>query len=185
MNTRDKPTLKGQKVALRPLGGEDADAAFEMVTDEENPHLTGTQATFTREQTARWYSGVAAQEGRIDLAIVSRETGEFLGEVVLNDIDELNRSASFRIGLKGASQFGRGYGSEAARLMLGYGFGTFGLNRIGLEVFAFNPRAIHVYEKLGFKREGVLREVLYADGDYHDAIVMSLLRREYLAQRLG
>lgn len=52
-------------------------------------------------------------------------------------------------------------------------------------MFAFNPRAIHVYEKLGFKREGVLREVLYAGGGYHDASVMSLLRREYLAQRLG
>ena len=99
---------------------------------------------------------------------------------VLNEIDETNRGANFRISLKRAF-WGQGYGSEAARLLLGYGFGALGLHRIGLEVFAFNPRAVRAYEKLGFKLEGRLREVLHWDGRYHDALVMSLLEREYQA----
>jgi RimJ/RimL family protein N-acetyltransferase len=64
--------------------------------------------------------------------------------------------------------------------MLEYGFNVLELHRIDLEVFAFNPRAIHVYEKLGFKREGVRREVLLLEGTYHDSIVMGLLRYEYV-----
>jgi RimJ/RimL family protein N-acetyltransferase len=63
--------------------------------------------------------------------------------------------------------------------MLGHGFNNLNLHRIELGVFDFNPRAIHVYEKLGFKREGVLRDYLFSDGAYHDQILMSILDHEY------
>ncbi len=179
MNTKDKPTLYGHNIFLRPITANDADAMLESTQDEEGHKLTGTQTTFSREQIAKWCENLATQEGRIDCAIVSRETGEYLGEVVLNHIDEINRSANFRIALRGKKYYGKGVGTEAARLLLGYGFNVLELHRIDLEVFAFNPRAIHVYEKLGFKREGVRREVLLLDGEYHDAIVLGLLRHEF------
>lgn len=136
-----KPTLCGATVTLRP---EAAEAALEMVQDEETRRLTGTQATFTLEGLKGWYGEVGAREDRIDLAITRQRVRE------------------------------RGRPAD-----VGYGFGTLGLNRASLEVFVFNARAVHVYEKLGFRREGRLREVLYAGGAYHDAIVMSLLRHEY------
>lgn len=179
MNTKDKPTLRGQNIFLRPIVKEDAEAMLESVQDEESNRLTGTQATFTKEQIEKWCENLAAQEGRVDCAIVSKETGEYLGEVVLNQIDEINRSANFRIALRGSKYYGKGVGTEAARLILEYGFNVLKLHRIDLEVFAFNPRAIHVYEKLGFKREGVRREVLFLDGKYHDVIVMGLLQHEF------
>lgn len=185
IDTQTKPTLAGQRVTLRPLGPGDADALFAAVQDEESRRLTGTQQAFTREQIEAWCRRVATAQGRIDLAITERGTGEFLGEVVLSEIDETNRNAHFRIALKGPSAFGRGYGTEAARLLLGYGFEALGLHRIELEVFAFNPRALHVYEKLGFKREGVRREVLRVGGRYHDAVLMSLLRREWRCRSVG
>jgi RimJ/RimL family protein N-acetyltransferase len=180
INTKDKPTLQGKNILLRPIVKEDAEAMLESTRDEESNRLTGTQSTFTKEQIEKWCESLATQEGRIDCAIVSRDTGKFLGEVVLNQIDEVNRSANFRIALRGKTYYGKGVGTDAARLMLGYGFNTLGLHRIDLEVFTFNFRAIHVYEKLGFVREGVRREVLFMEGGYHDAIVMSLLRHEYL-----
>lgn len=179
MDTRTKPTLPGRVVTLRPITSRDTDAMWAMVQDEAGNRLTGTQRSFTREEIARWCEACADAEGRVDLAIVATSDGRFLGEVVLNEIDETNRSANFRISLSGPRNYGRGYGSEATRLMLEYGFERLNLHRIGLEVFAFNDRALHVYEKLGFRREGVLREVLFQDGRYHDAIVMSQLRHEY------
>ena len=179
MDTRFKPTLRGRTVHLRPLAAGDADAMYAAVRSEEGNRLTGTQRTFTREQMARWCERVAEAEARVDCAIVSADDGRFLGEVVLNDIDDTNRSANFRIALAGTEHYGKGYGTEAARLMLAYGFERLRLHRVELEVFAFNTRAVHVYEKLGFRREGVRREVLFMDGCYHDAIVMGLLRREY------
>jgi RimJ/RimL family protein N-acetyltransferase len=182
MNTKDKPTLYGKIIMLRPINKDDTEAMWEAVNDQESNRFTGTQTTFTKAQITQWCETVSSKEGRIDLAIVPHEVNEYVGEVVLNNIDEDNKSANFRIALRGKDYFNRGWGSEAAGLILEYGFITLGLHRIELEVFSFNPRALHVYEKLGFKHEGVRREVLCWDAQYYDAITMSLLRPEYLEQ---
>ena len=63
--------------------------------------------------------------------------------------------------------------------MVDYAFGTLNLNRVELRVFSFNKRAIGVYERVGFVRDGVLRQSQYHDGTYHDDIVMSILREEW------
>ncbi|GAB4194144.1 MAG: GNAT family protein [Roseiflexaceae bacterium] len=176
----EKPTLRSARVTLRPIRLDDIDAYLALLQDEEGLRLTGTQATFTREQTEGWLRTIAEREDRVDLAIVPAGADELVGEVVLNKIDPDNRSANIRIGIR-QPHTGRGYGSEAMRLMLGYAFEQLRLHRVDLEVFLFNPRALHVYEKLGFKREGVLRDVILLDGVYHDAIVMSMLEDEYRA----
>lgn len=67
------------------------------------------------------------------------------------------------------------------KLMLDYGFGVLNLHRIELNVFDYNARAMHVYEKLGFKREGVQREALFYDHKYHDSILMSILEDGFRA----
>jgi RimJ/RimL family protein N-acetyltransferase len=73
----------------------------------------------------------------------------------------------------------RGLGTEATRLIVGYGFERLGLHRISLEVYAFNPRARRAYEKAGFRAEGVLRESLRYGGQWIDATVMSILAPEW------
>lgn len=60
-------------------------------------------------------------------------------------------------------------------LALDYGFGMFNLHRVDLQVYDFNERRLHVYETIGFKREGVLRDYLYFNHKYYDAVVMSIL----------
>ena len=95
-----------------------------------------------------------------------------------------NRSASFRIALAGAAYFGKGYGSEATQLIVDFGFRELKLHRIELEVYDFNPRAQHVYEKAGFVKEGVRRDVLLWDGVYQSAIVMSILEDEWREARV-
>jgi RimJ/RimL family protein N-acetyltransferase len=73
------------------------------------------------------------------------------------------------------SLFGRSLGTEAAWLILGYAFDTVGVHRIELEVYAFNPRARPVYEKLGFVHEGTRRQAPHWDGEWVDAHVMAML----------
>lgn len=175
-----KPTLRGERITLRPIRPDDIDVYLALVQDEEGRRLTGTRASFTREQIERWIALIGEREDRIDLAIVPSGGDELVGEVVLNQIDPDNRAANLRIGLR-SSATDRGYGSEAIRLMLAYAFGPPGLHRVSLDVFSFNQRAIHVYEKLGFRREGVLRDALLLDGVFHNAIVMSILEDEYRA----
>jgi hypothetical protein len=74
---------------------------------------------------------------------------------------------------------GKGFGREALTLLIEYGFLELNLNRIELTVLSFNAVAIHLYEKLGFQQEGVLRQHLFRDGKYHETWVMALLRDEW------
>lgn len=169
----DKPTLTGPTVVLRPLGPEHVDDLMAAMSEPDTLRLTGTHATFDREQIVRHCATRAEQHDRLDYAILARTTGAFLGDLAINDLDADNRSCGFRIALR--SQFaGQGYGSEATRLIVDHVF-TSGLHRIALEVYAFNPRARRVYEKVGFKKEGTLRDALLWDGQWVDAELMSLL----------
>lgn len=175
----DKPVLRGRLVTLRPLNVEDASAIFASMEDAETMRLTGTQQQFTLPQIEAFCRAVVDADDRADYAITLGDDPAYIGEVVLNNIDWTNRTASFRIALAGQRYFGHGYGSEATRLMLDYGFRHLNLHRIELEVYDFNPRAQRVYEKAGFVREGVRRDVLLWDGVYHSAIVMSVLAPAY------
>lgn len=179
--TMNKPILEGQKVRLRPITADDAAGMFSALSDEESMRLTGTQDTFTFEQVAAFCKKVSESNDRADYAITLKDDpkSKYIGEVVLSDIDEENRSASFRIAMAGHSFFGKGYGSEATHLIVDYGFEMLGLHRIELEVYDFNPRAQHVYEKVGFVKEGVKRDVLFWDGTYRSAIMMSILEDEW------
>mgnify|MGYP001821793565 FL=1 len=183
----DKPTLEGERVRLRPMVAGDAASLWSDSRDAESNRLTGTHAEFTEEQIDRWCAGRADHDDRLDLAVVDPASGAWLGEVVVNDWDPDNRSCSFRIALSPGAQ-DRGVGTEATRLLVMYVFDQIAVpavNRISLELYDFNPRAIAVYEKIGFVREGVLRQALFWDGEYHDAILMSMLRSDRAAHRPG
>lgn len=179
------PILTGNQIVLRPITKDDAADMFASLSDEEGMRLTGTQDQFTFEQVEAFCEKVSKADDRVDYAIALKSDPrmKYIGEVVLSDIDEVNRSASFRIAMKGKAYFGKGYGSEATRLMIDFGFETLNLHRIELEVYDFNPRAQHVYEKIGFVREGVRRDVLLWDGVYQSGIMMSLLRPDWEASK--
>ncbi|MCX4821300.1 GNAT family N-acetyltransferase [Streptomyces sp. NBC_01142] len=178
-----KPVLTGEKVLLRPFTADDVPTMTEILEDFEVRKFTGSMdATFDEQHLRSWYSSRHDQADRIDLAVVDRVTGELVGEVVLNEWDEPNRSCNFRtlIGPKGR---GRGCGTEAAQLTVDYGFEQLGLHRISLHIFTFNPRAHRVYEKVGFVAEGTERETLLHEGEWVDSIRMSFLDREWAARR--
>jgi RimJ/RimL family protein N-acetyltransferase len=183
-----KPTLAGHLVVLRPFADGDLPAMRAAVSDPEGRLLSGSvhdpaaaRAPLTPDEElilSDWYQTRGDQPDRLDLAVADQATGECVGEVVLNQWDPGNESCNFRI-LIGPAGRGRGLGTEATRLIVGYGLEQLGLHRISLEVYAFNPRARRVYEKTGFRAEGVLRESLRYNGAWVDATVMSVLASEW------
>ena len=171
--------IEGTTINLRLARESDFQSYYAFLLEPESKRLTGTQRDFSQDEISDWIKNISKiHEDRVDFMIISKDTDEFLGEVVLSEIDFTNRNANIRIAI-GMQQSGKGYGTEAMNLMLRYGFETLNLHRIGLEVYAFNPRAIHVYEKIGFQREGVQRDWLYSEGDFHDLIMMSILENEF------
>ncbi|MEU8827666.1 GNAT family protein [Streptomyces sp. NPDC048636] len=179
-----KPVLVGEKVLLRPFTEDDAPDMAAILGDEEVRRFTGgsNAPVFEEQRLREWYGSRNAQPDRLDLAVEDRASGTLVGEVVLYEWDESHRGCAFRT-LLGPRGRDRGLGTEAARLIVGYGFERLGLHRVSLGVYAFNPRARRAYEKVGFVAEGVEREVLWHDGAWADAVTMSLLDREWAAHR--
>lgn len=182
-----KPTLSGVSVTLRPYLESDLRQIAGVISDPEVQRLTGSshttvpsgvQTVFPDDQLRQWYSTRNQQTDRLDLMIVDKATGWCVGEVVLNEWDEHNETCNFRI-LIGPDGQNRGLGSEATRLIVDYAFTRLPVHRIELEVYAFNPRAQHVYEKVGFVVEGRRRDALRFDGERVDSIMMSLLKPEW------
>lgn len=177
-----KPTLQGEMIVLRPVRADDVEAMWDMLSDPEGNRLTGTTRTFTHEEVEAWCASREAAEGRYDFAVTANGSDEYRGEIVLNDVDEDVRCAGLRLAMRPAYR-GRGYGTEAIELVLGFAFDGLGMHRVELEALSINTRAVSLYENIGFRVEGRRRDG-YRDGDgWCDAIVMSMLEDEYRARQ--
>ena len=178
-----KPVLTGERTVLRPFTEADAAVMAEIIEDPDVVRFTGEpSAELTAERLRDWYGSRSAQTDRLDLAVTDRATGELVGEVVLFEWDPRARGCTFRT-LVGPRGRGRGLGTEATRLIVGHGFERLGLHRIELEVYGHNARALRVYEKVGFVREGVRREADFRDGRWLDWVRMAMLEQEWAAHR--
>lgn len=172
--------LSGEQVILRRFTPDDLEVVLAGVNDPQGARLTGTHGTFDRDQIAAYIQrNLRPEADRAAFIFADIDTQRAIGEVVINEMDSDNHSANIRIAIFDPADWGRGYGTDAMRLMVTYGFETLHLHRIELGVYAFNPRAIRAYEKAGFRREGVRREALYWEGEYHDMIIMSVLEQEW------
>src|SRR5206468_3077409 len=92
------------------------------------------------------------------LGVVVREGEKFIGAVGLHQIDSRNRHAGLGVALGDRTAWGKGYGTEATALLVRHAFCTLNLNRVWLEVYEYNARAVRAYEKVGFRLEGRLRQ---------------------------
>lgn len=118
--------------------------------------------------------------GGVGFSVVDRETDALVGHVVLYDASLPARGATLAV-MIGAEHVDQGYGTDAVRLLTDFGFREMGLHRIELRVFAFNTRGRAVYSTLGYREEGVRREVVLHGGRFEDEVIMSLLAHEWFA----
>jgi len=175
-----RPFLVGDRLYLRPLDVEtDLDRCLDWINDPELQARIGRRHPMSKKLEQEWFERQYKSEDHINLAIVLKDGDRHVGNCGFNAIDYVNRAAEFGILLAERDTWGQGYGPEAARLILAYGFEELGLHRVWLWAFSFNQHAIRAYEKAGFTHEGVLREAYYRRGEYHDHVVMSVLESEW------
>ena len=124
----------------------------------------------------QWYNSYMHSRNNTVRCVIVGENDEALGLVSLTGIDSVNRSASLHIMIGPSQCRGKGAGTFALRTMIDHAFFNLNLRRIELNVLETNTVALHLYEKLGFVREGKKREAVYKNGAYVDMIVMGLLR---------
>jgi RimJ/RimL family protein N-acetyltransferase len=135
----------------------------------------------TLQDEEDWFNHQRNDQQSKIFAILTRSGGRVIGNCGLHQIDWPNRSATLGIFIGDRQYWGKGFGTDAIRTLLRYGFEEANLRRIQLEVFAFNPRALRVYDKCGFKLEGTRKQVLFREGDWHDEHILAILRDEWQA----
>ena len=178
-NVSKRKTLTGRRVYLRPFCRDDLPYIQKWSNDAELRKLIGEVAPMSRAETEKFYKELLADKDRMWFVIVLKRGDRVIGEAGLLRMFKPWRCTdmSIIIGEKDAS--GKGYGTEAGRLLLNYAFERLGFHRVSVGVVAFNERALRFWERLGFKKEGVQRDGYYCNGKYSDFVMMSILEEEY------
>ncbi len=173
--------LKGNKVKLGPVKREFIDYYLKWMNDPELTQYLMMYRPLTREMEEDWFNSLKNRDDFFIFAILlfnQDEIEKLLGNCSI-DVDWKNRVGTCGIIIGEKTYQGKGYGTEAMELLVNYGFNTLNLNRIQLETFSFNIRALKSYQKVGFKEEGIRRQAIYVNGEYHDAIMLGILKNEY------
>jgi RimJ/RimL family protein N-acetyltransferase len=170
--------LKGKDIILAPLKREYIDKFLDWLNDPEITKYLTQYRPLTREMEEDWFNSLKERENDIIFAILINQN-QLIGNCSIMNIIWKERVGTCGIFIGDKQEQGKGYGTEALKLLLDYGFNTLNLNRIDLKVNDFNLRAIECYRNLGFIEEGRMREATFVNGKYHDQIIMSMLRREW------
>ena len=168
---------------LRPARPEDAGNYYEQnycPLDPEAARLTGCRESFSRDEVLSFFHSSLADQDRCFFLLIAPD-GRIIGESVINEINWDLRSANLRTGIYQPAQRGKGIGTWMVETTRDFAFASLHLHRLGLDVFSFNPRARKVYEKAGFRLEGVLRDAVMDGGQYGDDILMAILEDEWRA----
>jgi len=175
------PELNTQRLVLRRITQEDDKSLLEVLSDEETCEYLTHNAINDMANIQRMIAGMQRffdEKQRIRWGIAQKTDNVLIGHCGFFDIDRFNSCAEISYCLKRGT-WGRGIMTEALDAMLRFGFEDYGFNRIIAKVIKGNAGSIKVLQKLGFVQEGVLRENLYKNGQYHDLVLFSILKSEY------
>ncbi len=172
--------IKGEKVALRPMKPDEVELIHEWAnTPDVMPFWYGKKKSLEQikeDWKPDYFSDEDPFSGRCFAIELNKKP---IGMIIYNRIDRENRSTDIDILIGKKEHWGKGFGVDALRTFIGFLFKTYNLNRIWLATYVYNRRAIRAYEKVGFKKEGILREDALINGKFVDSILFSILRREF------
>ncbi len=180
--------ILGRRVRLRPIEKDDLPRFVKWLADEETRSFLSQHLPYSLMQEERWYEdNLKAREEQAWAIDVQPEGAalvpwEHIGSCGFFHLNWRCRHAEAGILIGARERWGQGYGSDALRTLVHWGFYTLDLNRIYLRVFDDNARAIRCYQKVGFVEEGRLRQDDYRNGAYRDTLLMSMLRSEWDSQ---
>ena len=173
--------LSGERLYLRPLTLEDASGPYpSWFNDPEvcryNSH---GEKVYTRKMAEAYIREAQKDPTKEVFAIVDRKEHGHVGNIALQRIDRRNRQAELAIILGEKKVWGRGFGYEAVRILLGYGFTALQLHRVYCGTTADNLPMIVLAERIGMRKEGILKEAMYRDGTFVDVILFGILEHEF------
>lgn len=174
----------GEKTRLRAYRKEDIDAALAFINDFEVKQFLapGIPYPLTREDEEKFFANNSGLKDTCSFAIETLD-GRYIGGCGIHEVDWKNSVCEAGIFIGDKTLWGKGYGTDAFGVLIRFAFEQMNLNKVKLRVYDFNQRGIKSYVKLGFKHEGAMRQELFRDGQYHDIVMMGLLREEWVKRK--
>jgi RimJ/RimL family protein N-acetyltransferase len=176
--------IHGQKTRLRPMRPDEAPLFYRWATDPEVQPFWGGRDHYKSlddflghgHWEPHYFDGSQPHRGR---SFTIEAGSRPVGMIAYNRVDSANRSTEIDIVIGDAAYRDRGYGTDAVRAFLGFLFDTVGLHRVYLTTYDYNLRAQRAYEKVGFLREGVMRQSDWVDGRWVDAVLYGILEHDF------
>ncbi|PTU84616.1 N-acetyltransferase [Staphylococcus pasteuri] len=160
------------QINLRALKKSDSDLILNWMKNDKLRYLIGTTFPITELEHENWFQNrMLEKDNRMFVIELENETA--IGIVGFKNLDWINSNSELFIYIGDENYWGKGYGKEALKLLINFAFNSLNLHMLYLEVFSYNENATKMYEKLGFKQDGILRQSKYQDGQYYDKIIMS------------
>lgn len=168
--------LESEQIGLRPVSVNDASAKYLGWLND--PEVTrGIETGIfpnTIESLQEYLQNVSRSKSDLMFAIIEKVTGAHVGNVKLANINWVNRNAQLGIIIGDRNAWGKKYGTEACKLVIDYAFSKINLHKVWLVVYANNPAARAMYEKVGFHEEGHQKEHVFSEGKFVDAYLMAV-----------
>jgi RimJ/RimL family protein N-acetyltransferase len=180
-----KDVFKGELVRLSAIDHEELGKAYSIWRrDSELQRLfdTGASVLHSAKAGADFFEKMTKEDSPAFhfFSIRKLDDNRLLGDIGLDVINNWSSRDSFIwISISDREDWGKGYGTDAMKLILRLAFTELNLRRVTLTVFEYNPRAIRSYEKVGFKHEGRLRGALLRDGKHWDMLYMGILYKDW------
>ena len=181
--------IRGRKTRLRPMRPAEAPLFYAWASDPEVQPFWGegdrynSLDGFLQHWKPYYFDGSRPLRGRCfaieSLPAEGRADSGPIGMIAYNRVDPLARSTDIDILIGDPAYRDRGYGTDAVRAFLAYLFDSAGLHRVWLAAFDHNVRAHRAYEKVGFRREGVMRQADWLDGRWVDNVIYGILEHEF------
>jgi RimJ/RimL family protein N-acetyltransferase len=169
-------TEKGPNIKLVRLTETDLPILFRWINDEELVSFSAVYKPVSWEEHLAWFEKVKVQKEVSIFGIRLNDTDQLIGSCQLRSIQSVANSAELRIRIGESFAQSKGYGSEAVRLLVNFGFANLKLDRVYLYVFTDNERAVKAYMKNGFIKEGILKGAWVIQGKPKDLLSMAILK---------
>jgi RimJ/RimL family protein N-acetyltransferase len=175
--------LQGEKVVLRPVRRSDIEYFLKWFNNPEVTQYLGVYLPMTEMAEEKFIEELGnTGAGTRVLFVIEVIDGEItipIGNIALSSIHPKDHRAVFGIAIGEKDYWSKGYGTEAANLIIRYGFEQLNLHRINSSAISFNERSLRLHLRVGFKEEGRQREAVFKNGEYHDHVMFGLLREEW------
>jgi len=176
--------LKGENILLRPLRKSDIEKTIVWRNSIEIIELAQLNPfPKTVELESQWFERVlsAIDNRNIYFAVDEIVSKEFIGIIQLTNIDYISGTAIWGFIIGDKSKHGKGYSVEAPRLLFNYAFNILNLRKVFGYPLATNIATIRMHEKIGlFKQEGILKEHFFFNGNYHDVLILSIYKKDFI-----